>query len=129
MMSVHKFGQKPIHWYKSRRQPRTIYWIPKMGVKHPPRKIQPETWEIFNQNRLVIRPKENKTIGLTFGFMMSRGMVLTTLKQALKKKQCSIQNEVILENADDIIINVINNSNMTVVIEENEPLCLIHYLI
>ena len=56
-------------------------------------------------------------------------MVLTTLKQALKKKQCSIQNEVILENADDIIINVINNSNMTVVIEENEPLCLIHYLI
>ena len=31
MMSVHKFGQKPIHWYKSRRQPRTIYWIPKMG--------------------------------------------------------------------------------------------------
>ena len=61
--------------------------------------------------------------------MMSRGMVLTTLKQALKKKQCSIQNEVILENADDIIINVINNSNMAVVIEENEPLCLIHYLI
>ena len=109
MMSVHKFGQKPIHWYKSRRQPRTIYWIPKMGVKHPPRKIQP--------------------IGLTFGFMMSRGMVLTTLKQALKKKQCSIQNEVILENADDMIINVINNSNMTVVIEENEPLCLIHYII
>ena len=49
-------------------------------------------------------------------------MVLTTLKQALKKKQCSIQNEFILENADDIIINVINNSNMTVVIEENEPL-------
>ena len=43
MMSVHKFGQKPIHWYKSRRQPRTIYWIPKMGVKHPPRKIQPDT--------------------------------------------------------------------------------------
>ena len=93
---------------------------------HP---VQPDTWEIFNQDRLVIRPKENKTIGLTFGFMMSRGMVLTTLKQALKKKQCSIQNEVILENADDIIINVINNSNMTVVIEENEPLCLIHYII
>ena len=75
-----------------------------MGVKHAPRKIQPDTWEIFNQDRLVIRPKENKTIVLTFGFMMSRGMVLTTLKQALKKKQCSIQNEVILENADDIII-------------------------
>ena len=32
--------------------------------------------------------------------MMSRGMVLTTLRQSLKKKQCIIQNEVILEGKE-----------------------------
>ena len=60
MMSVHKFGQKPIQWYKSRRQPRTIYWIPKMGVKHPPRKIQPDTWEFSIKIDLSLDRKKIK---------------------------------------------------------------------
>lgn len=99
-----------------------------MDVKYPPRKVQPITWEIFNQNKLTIKPKDNKIIRLRFGLTMTSGMVLTTLKQSLKMKQCSAQNEVILESVDDIVMAITNNSNdEIVVIEEGEPFCFIHY--
>ena len=121
-MSVHKFGIKPKKW-----QPKSIHWMPVEGLKYPPRKLSPTTWEIFNQIALTIRPDESKTIRLRFGVMMSSGMVLTTLKQSLKMKQCSAQNEVILENAEDVLINIRNNSNEIVTIEEGESLCFLHY--
>lgn len=104
-MYLHKFGIKPENNY-IRRQPMTIYWKPVMDVKHPPQKLQPVTWLIFNQDILSIKPKESKTISLRFGFDMTQGMVLVSLKQELKMKQCSIQNEVVLESVNDVVINI-----------------------
>ena len=60
--------------------------------------------------------------------MMSKGMVLVSLKQNLKYQRCSIQNEIILESVPDIIISIQNNSDTNVVLEENTPLCFVHYM-
>ena len=59
--------------------------------------------------------------------MMSEGIVLTSLVNLLRGKWCSIQNEVNLENTDDIITTISNNSKEIVNIQENELLCLVCY--
>ena len=58
---------------------------------------------------------------------MSEGVVLTALANSLKNEQCSLQNEVSLENAKDIVINIRNNSNENVNIEKSKPLCHVCY--
>ena len=124
-MSVHKFGKKPV---SLRQQLLTIHWEPRMDVKYPAQKRTPVTWEIFTQEQLSIPAHGTKTVLLGFGFMMSKGMILASLKQDLKYKRCSLQNETILESVDDIIITIQNNSDAAIVISENTPLCFVHYL-
>ena len=41
---------------------------------------------------------------------MSEGVVLVALANSLKSKRCSLQNEVSLEDAEDIVITITNNS-------------------
>ena len=50
--------------------------------------------------------------------MMSEGVVLVGLANSLKYKWCSLQNEVSLEDAEDIVITLTNNSNEIVDIRE-----------
>ena len=64
---------------------------------------------------------------LGVGFMMSEGVVLTSLPYSLRKKRCSFQNEVNLEDTIDIITVIANNSKEIVNIQENELLCLVCY--
>ena len=45
---------------------------------------------------------------------MSKGVVLTALANALKFKCCSLQNEVNLDNAEDIVNTITNNSSEVV---------------
>ena len=66
---------------------------------------------------------------IRFGFMMSKGVVLATLANSLKYMRCNLQNEVNLENAEDIVIALTNNSTKIVNIQEHELLCLVCYLI
>ena len=61
------------------------------------------------------------------GFMMSEGVVLTSLSNSLSKKRCSIQNEVNLEDSINIITVITNNSKEIVNIQENELLFLVCY--
>ena len=56
---------------------------------------------------IKLEPREVKQ----FGFMMSEGVVLVGLDNSLKYKRCSLQNEKILEDAEDIVITLTNNSN------------------
>ena len=127
-MPVHKFGRKPER-LNQRRQPLSIHWSPKMDVDHLPIKVTPVTWEINAQEDLKITRNGVKTVMLGFGFIMSRGMILTSLKQELKYKKCSLQNEVILDSeVNDIIITIQNNSNKDVTIEKGSPLCFVHYM-
>ena len=64
---------------------------------------------------------------LGIGFMMSEGVVLTSLANSLSKKRCSIQNEVNLEDTVDIITVITNNSKEIVNIQENDLLFLVCY--
>ena len=82
------------------------------------------TWEIFSQEDIKLQPKEVKQLTLGVGFMMSEGIVLTGLANSLREKRCSIQNEVNLENTNDIITTISNNSKE---IQENELLYLVCY--
>ena len=59
--------------------------------------------------------------------MMSEAIVLAGLAISLREKRCSIQNEVNLENTNDIITTISNNSKEIVNIQENELLCLVCY--
>ena len=64
---------------------------------------------------------------LGIGFMMSEGVVLTSLANSLGKKRCSIQNEVNLEDTINIIAVITNNSKEIVKIQENDLLFLVCY--
>ena len=85
------------------------------------------TWGIFSQEDIKLNPKEVKQIRLGCGFMMSQGVVLIALANSLRYKRCSLQNEVSLEDTEDIMITLTNNSNKIVDIREHELLCHVCY--
>ena len=107
--------------------PKTIKWRPLQEAKYPSLKVNLMTWEIFNQKDIKLEPKEVTSIRLWFGFMMSEGVVLTALASSLRYKRCSLQNEVSLEDAGDIVITLTNNSNEIVDIKEYDLLCRVCY--
>ena len=121
-MNIHKFNAKP-----KTIPPKTIYWGPLREVKYPAQKVNLMTWEIFSQEDIKLKTKEVKQLQLGLGFMMSQGLVLTGLANSLKNKRCSLQNEVSLEDAKDIVIALTNNSNEIVDIQEHELLCRVCY--
>ena len=121
-MNIHKFNVKP----KSISH-KTIKWLIPSEIKKYVKKVNPDTWEVYSQEDIKLQPKEVKQIKLGLGFMMSEGIVVTGLANSLREKRCSIQNEVNLENSNDIITTVSNNSKEIVNIQENELLCLVCY--
>ena len=121
-MIIHKFNAKP-----KTTPPETIQWRPLREVKYPARKVNSMTWEIFSQEDIKLKPKEVKQIRLWIGFMMSEGVVLAGLANSLKYKQCSLQNEVNLEDVEDIVITLTNNSNEIIDIEKPQLLCCVCY--
>ena len=121
-MNIHKFNVKPK--YDSHK---TIKWLIPRDVKHPAEKMNTSTWKIFCQGDIVLQPNEVKQLILDIGFMMSDAVVLVCLANSLRKKGCSIQYEVNLEDTNDIIIAISNNSKEPINIRENEVLCFTHY--
>ena len=121
-MNIHKFNVKP----KSISS-KMIKWSPLVFKKYPAKKINSNTWEIFCQDNIELQPKEVKQVTLGLGFMMSEGVVLVSLANSLRGKLCSIQNEVNLEDTDDIITSVSNNSMEVINIPEHSVLCLVCY--
>ena len=121
-MNIHKFNVK----HKSISH-KTIKWIIPSEILKYVKKVNPDTWEVYSQEDIKLQPKEVKPLILGVGFMMSEGIVLTSLPNSLREKRCSLQNEVNLENTIDIITAIANNSKEIVNIQENELLCLICY--
>ena len=74
-----------------------------------------------------LKPKEVKQIRLGIGFMNSKGVVLTGLVNSLKYKRCSLQNKISLEDAEDFVITLTNNSNEIADIQDHELLCRVCY--
>ena len=120
-MNIHKFNKKP----KTIHLKRLL--APTTRGKYPTLKINSITWENFSQEDIKLKPKEAKQLQLGLGFIMSEGVVSSTLANSLKNKWCSLQNEVSLEDAEDIVITITNNSNVIVDIQESELLCRVCY--
>ena len=123
-MNVHKFIVKP---GTSTASNLTIKWSLDQNLKYPPSKVNATTWKIFSQGDIVLQPKEAKRVKLGLGFRMSEGIVFVTSSDVLRGKLCSTQNEVNMEDTDDIITILLNNSEKVVRVRENEALALARY--
>ena len=121
-MNIHKFNIKPRN-----KQHKTIKWMIPDDIRQYVKKVNSDTWEIHSHEDISLKPKEVKFLMLGIGFMMSEGVVLTSLANSLSEKRCSIQNEVNLEDTINIIAVITNNSKEIVKIQENDLLFLVCY--
>ena len=121
-MNIHKFNVKPIY-----NPTKTIKWLVPDIIKQYVRKVNTTTWEVYTQNDLILKPKEVKFIMLGIGFMMSEGVVLSSLSESLTKKRISLQNGVYLTDTLNMIVVLTNNSNENIQIPKSTMLCLVCY--
>ena len=121
-MNIHKFNVKPIY-----NPTKTIKWLIPNETRQYVKKVNITTWEILSQEDITLKPKEVKFIMLGIGFMMSEGVVLTSLSDSLTKKRISLQNGVYLTDTIDMIIVLTNNSTENIKIPKMVTLCFVCY--
>ena len=121
-MNIHKFNVKPIF-----KPTKTIKWLIPDNIRQYVKKVNITTWEIFSQEDITLKPKEVKFIMLGIGFMMSEGVVLTSLSDSLTNKRISLQNGVYLTDTLNMIIVFTNNSSENIRIPELTTLCFVCY--
>ena len=121
-MNIHKFNVKPIYY-----PTKTIKWIIPDDIRQYLKKVNNTTWEVYAQNDLILKPKEVKFILLGIGFIMSEGVVLSSLTEELTIKRVSLQNGVYLNDTLNMIIVLTNNSNENILIPKLTMLCLVCY--
>ena len=119
-MNIHKFNVKPIYY-----PTKTIKWLIPNNIRRFFKKVNTTTWEVYSQNDL--KPKEVKFIMLGLGFLMSEGVVLTSLNESLIIKRISLQNGVYLTDTHNMIIVLTNNSSENIQIPKLTSLCLVCY--
>ena len=121
-MNIHKFNVKPIYY-----PTKTIKWIIPDQLRQYFKKANSTTWKVYTQNDLLLKPKEVKFIMLGLGFMMSEGVVLSSLNNSLTLKRISLQNGVYQNDTLNMIIVLTNNSNENIQIHKSTMLCLVCY--
>ena len=121
-MNIHKFNVKPIYY-----PTKTIKWMIPDLIRRFLKKVNATTWEVYSQNDLILKPKEVKFIMLGIGFMMSEGVVLTSLNESLTIKRISLQNGVYLTDTLNMIVVLTNNTSEPIRIPNLTPLCLVCY--
>ena len=121
-MNIHKFNVKPIYY-----PTKTIKWIIPDNIRRFFKKVNTTTWEVYSQKDLILKPKEVKFIMLGLGFLMSEGVVLSSLNESLTIKRISLQNGVYLTDTLNTIIVLTNNSSENIQIPKLTMLCLVCY--
>ena len=121
-MNIHKFNTKPIF-----KPTKTIKWMIPNETRQYVKKVNITTWEIFSQEDIILKPKEVKFIMLGIGFIISEGVVLTSLSDSLTKKRISLQNGVYLTDTLNMIIVLTNNSTENIRIPKLSTLCFVCY--
>jgi dUTPase len=125
-MPVHKF----IHKYPQppSTPPVAVLWYPSEDVKYPAERDHTHKWKIFAQEDMSVQSHNVSSIELKFGVEMSFGVTIVSLTQQLKKVKLSIQNESVVETADDIVITIQNNSNNDITIRAGDALCYLTFI-
>ena len=121
-MNIHKFNVKPIY-----NPTKTIKWLIPNENRQYVKKVNITTWEVSSQEDITLKPKEVKFIMLGIGFMMSEGVVLTSLSDSLTKKRISLQNGIYLTDTLNMIIVLTNNSTENIRIPKLSTLCFVCY--
>ena len=121
-MNIHKFNIKPIY-----PPTKTIKWLIPNENRQYVKKVNITTWEVSSQEDIILKPKEVKLIMLGIGFLMSEGVVLTSLSDSLTKKRISLQNGVYLTDTLNMIIVLTNNSTENIRILKLTTLCFVCY--
>ena len=121
-MNIHKFNVKPIY-----TPTKTIKWLIPDNIRQYVKKVNTTTWEIFSQEDIILNPKEVKFIMLGIGFIMSEGVVLTSLSNSLTNKRISLQNGVNLSGTINMITVLTNNSTEIIQIPKLTTLCFVCY--
>ena len=121
-MNIHKFNVKPINY-----PAKTIKWIIPEQLRQYFKKVNGNTWEVYAQNDILLKPKEVKFIMLGLGFYMSEGVVLSSLNDKLTLKRVSLQNGIYLKDTLNMVIVLTNNSNENILIPKLTSLCLVCY--
>ena len=121
-MNIHKFNVKPIF-----KPTKTIKWMVPNENRQYVKKVNITTWEIFSHEDITLKPKKVKFIMLGIGFIMSEGVVLTSLSDSLTKKRISLQNGVYLTDTLNMIIVLTNNLTENIRIPKLTTLCFVCY--
>ena len=121
-MNIHKFNVKPIDY-----PAKTIKWIIPEQLRQYFKKVNGNTWEAYAHNDIMLKPKEVKFIMLGIGFILSEGVVLSSLNDELTIKRVSLQNGVYLKDTQNMIIVLTNNSSENILIPKLTMLCLVCY--
>ena len=121
-MNIHKFTVKPIY-----NPTKTIKWLIPNETRQYVKKVNITTWEVSSQEDITLKPKEVKFIMLGIGFIMSEGVVLTSLSDSLTKKRISLQNGIYLTDTLNMIIVLTNNSTENIKIPKMVTLCFVCY--
>ena len=121
-MNIHKFNVEPINY-----QAKTIKWIIPEQLRQYFKKVNGNTWEVYAQNDILLKPKEVKYIMLGLGFYMSEGVVLSSLNNELTLKRVSLQNGIYLSDTLNMVIVLTNNSNENILIPKLTVLNLVSY--
>ena len=119
-MNIHKFNAKPIY-----KPTKTIKWLIPDETRQYVKKVNSTTWEIYSQEDITLKPKEVKFIMLGIGYMMSEGVVLTSLADSLTKKRISLQNGINIADTINMITVLTNNSTENIKIPKSSMLCLV----
>ena len=121
-MNIHKFNVKPIDY-----PAKTIKWMIPNQLRQYFKKVNGNTWEVYAQNDILLKPKEVKYIMLGLGFYMSEGVVLSSLNDKLTLKRVSLQNGIYLKDTLNMVIVLTNNSNENILIPKLTMLNLVSY--
>ena len=113
-MNIHKFNKR-------------IKWIIPNEIRQYVKKVNTSTWEIFSQENITLKPKEVKFIMLGIGFIMSEGVILTSLPDSLTKKRISLQNGIYSTDSPNMIIVLTNNSTENIRIPKLTTLSFVSY--
>ena len=121
-MNIHKFNVKPIYY-----PAKTIKWLIPEQLRQYFKKVNGNTWEVYAQNDILLKPKEVKYIMLGLGFYMSEGVVLSSLNDELTIKRVSLQNGIYLKDTLNMVIVLTNNSTENILIPKLTMLNLVSY--
>ena len=110
-MNIHKFNVKSIDY-----PAKTIKWMIPDQIRQYFKKVNGNTWEAYAHNDIMLKPKEVKFIMLGIGFILSEGVVLSSLNDELTIKRVSLQNGVYLKDTQNMIIVLTNNSSENIII-------------